>query len=80
MRAIVITCRPVKIVSYMVKGTGLRKERPCGTTNLLCVLNKSFTFTWVIRKMGIMRILTINQGHKMYLLKSFEKLCKCKDF
>lgn len=53
--------RSVEVVSYMVKGTGLRKERPSSTTNLLCDLNKSFTFTWVIRKMEIMRILMINQ-------------------
>lgn len=61
MRARVTTCRSVEIVSYMVKGTGLRKERPSAATNLLRDLNKSFTFTWVIRKMEIMRILTINQ-------------------
>lgn len=60
-------------MSYTVKGTGFRKERPSAATNLLWDLNKLFTFMWVIRKMEIMKILMLNQWHKMYLLKSFWK-------
>lgn len=61
MRAVVIPCRSAEVMSYTVKGTGFRKERPSAATNLLWDLNKLFTFMWVIRKMEIMKILMLNQ-------------------
>lgn len=61
------------------KGHRLEKRKTKHYTNLFYDLSKSFNFSESSEKWGYyQRILMINKWHKMYILKRFEKLYKCK--